>query len=136
MEEAIGIYLEQAKIGLKQSYKNLALFPLLSTYSLELDYLLLPVLNRMNLLGWERTAVWNLKGLPVLPWCWMIKLYICLFFHAQMTKNRIVADPGWEGIHSEEEIGYIDVSQRNGEAVNGRGEEETENRRIGEWEKG
>jgi len=34
-------YLEQAKIGRKQSYKNLALFPLLSTYSLDLDYLLL-----------------------------------------------------------------------------------------------
>ena len=41
MEEAIKIYLEQAKIGRKQSYKNLAIFPLLSTYSLSLNYLLL-----------------------------------------------------------------------------------------------
>lgn len=41
MEEATKIYLEQAKIGRKQSYKNLALFPLLSTYSLDLDFLLL-----------------------------------------------------------------------------------------------
>ena len=41
MEETIKTYLAQAKIGRKQSYKNLALFPLLSTYSLDLDYLLL-----------------------------------------------------------------------------------------------
>jgi hypothetical protein len=41
MEQAIKTYLEQAKIGRQQSYKNMALFPLLSTYSLDLDYLLL-----------------------------------------------------------------------------------------------
>lgn len=41
MEEIINNCLELAKIGRKQSYKNLALFPLLSTYSLDLDYLLL-----------------------------------------------------------------------------------------------
>ncbi|MBC8461243.1 MAG: hypothetical protein H8D67_24940, partial [Deltaproteobacteria bacterium] len=34
-------YLEQAKIGRKQTYKNLAIFPILSTYCLDLDYLLL-----------------------------------------------------------------------------------------------
>lgn len=41
MEEAIKSYLEQAKIGRVQSYKNLALFPILSTYSLDVDYFLL-----------------------------------------------------------------------------------------------
>ncbi|HJX35052.1 MAG TPA: DUF6569 family protein [Desulfatiglandales bacterium] len=41
MQESIRYYLEQVKIGRQQSYKNMALFPLLSTYSLDLDYLLL-----------------------------------------------------------------------------------------------
>ncbi|MBW1999658.1 MAG: hypothetical protein JRJ29_17060 [Deltaproteobacteria bacterium] len=41
MQELIQEYLNQAKIGRKQSYKNLTLFPLLSSYSLDLDYLLL-----------------------------------------------------------------------------------------------
>ena len=41
MQTFIKDYLEQTKIGRKQSYKNLALFPLLSSYSLDLDYLLL-----------------------------------------------------------------------------------------------
>ena len=41
MQEIIKGYLEQARIGRKQSYKNLAVFPLLSTYALDLEYLLL-----------------------------------------------------------------------------------------------
>ena len=41
MEKAIQTYLDLIKLGRKQSYKNLAIFPLLSTYSLDLDYLLL-----------------------------------------------------------------------------------------------
>jgi hypothetical protein len=41
MQESIKYYLEQVKIGRQQSYKNMALFPLLSAYSLDLDYLLL-----------------------------------------------------------------------------------------------
>jgi hypothetical protein len=41
MEENIKTYLEGFKIGRKQAYKNLAMFPVLSTYSLDLDYLLL-----------------------------------------------------------------------------------------------
>ena len=41
MKDVIRGYLEQVKIVRKQSYKNLALFPLLSTYSLNVDYLLL-----------------------------------------------------------------------------------------------
>jgi hypothetical protein len=40
-QESINTYLEGLKIGRQQSYKNLAIFPLLSTYSLDLDYLLL-----------------------------------------------------------------------------------------------
>ena len=39
MQDVIKGYLEQAKIGRKQSYKNLALLPLLSTYNLGVDYL-------------------------------------------------------------------------------------------------
>ncbi len=41
MKDMIKNYLELAKIGRKQTYKNMAIFPLLSTYSSNLDYLLL-----------------------------------------------------------------------------------------------
>ncbi len=41
MQHVIHNYLDGLKMGRKQSYRNLALFPLLFTYSLELDYLLL-----------------------------------------------------------------------------------------------
>ena len=41
MQTVIESYLEQVKVGRKQSYKNLAMFPLLSTYSAPLDYLIL-----------------------------------------------------------------------------------------------
>jgi len=41
MQSIITQYLEQTKVGRKQSYKNLALFPLLSTYSVRFSYLLL-----------------------------------------------------------------------------------------------
>ena len=41
MEHVINEYLEQMKIGRKQTHKNLAIFPLLSIYSSNSDYLLL-----------------------------------------------------------------------------------------------
>ena len=41
MDTVIKNYLEQIKVGRKQSHKNLALYPLLSTYSSGLEYLLL-----------------------------------------------------------------------------------------------
>jgi len=41
MKDVIKGYLGEAKIGRKQSYKNLTIFPLLSTCSLDMDYLLL-----------------------------------------------------------------------------------------------
>jgi len=41
MDTVIRECLNQAKIGRKQSYKNLAIYPLLSTYSVSLDYLTL-----------------------------------------------------------------------------------------------
>jgi hypothetical protein len=41
MEEIIRGYLEAVKIGRHQTHKNLTLYPLLSTYALDLDYLLL-----------------------------------------------------------------------------------------------
>jgi hypothetical protein len=41
MQNVINEYLGQAKVGRKQSYKNLAIYPLLSTYSIALDYILL-----------------------------------------------------------------------------------------------
>jgi len=41
MQEVIKEYLEQAKVGRKQVYKNMAVFPLLSDYSLSLEYILL-----------------------------------------------------------------------------------------------
>ena len=41
MQEIIRGYLEAVKIGRHQTHKNLTLFPLLSTYALDLDYLLL-----------------------------------------------------------------------------------------------
>jgi hypothetical protein len=41
MEEVIREYLESAKFGRKQVYKNMAVFPLLSEYSPALEYMLL-----------------------------------------------------------------------------------------------
>jgi len=41
MQEVIKEYLEHIKIGRKQVYKNMALFPLLSDYSVGLEYILL-----------------------------------------------------------------------------------------------
>jgi len=41
MQDIIKEYLEQVKVGRKQSFKNLAVYPLLSTYSVSLDYLTL-----------------------------------------------------------------------------------------------
>jgi len=41
MQEVIREYLEGAKIGRKQAYKNMAVFPLLSDYSVGLEYILL-----------------------------------------------------------------------------------------------
>ena len=41
MENVIKDYLGQVKVGRKQSFKNLSIFPLLSTYRLDLEYLLL-----------------------------------------------------------------------------------------------
>ena len=50
MDTIIGKYLEQLKVGRKQSYKNLAMYPLLSTYSLNLEYLLLDEALSQNLI--------------------------------------------------------------------------------------
>jgi len=41
MQEFIREYLEMAKVGRKQVYKNMAVYPLLSDYSLGLEYILL-----------------------------------------------------------------------------------------------
>jgi len=41
MENMIKAYLNDVKVGRKQSYKNMTLFPLLSDYSADLDYFLL-----------------------------------------------------------------------------------------------
>ena len=41
MDTIIKNYLEQLKVGRKQSYKNLSLYPILSTYSSGLEYMLL-----------------------------------------------------------------------------------------------
>ncbi|MBC8421194.1 MAG: hypothetical protein H8E10_21665 [Desulfobacterales bacterium] len=50
MDIVIKNYLEQLKVGRKQSYKNLSLYPLLSTYSSGLDYLLLDEALSENLI--------------------------------------------------------------------------------------
>jgi hypothetical protein len=50
MDTVIKNYLEQLKIGRKQSYKNLALYPLLSTYSLDFEYLMLDEALNENLI--------------------------------------------------------------------------------------
>ena len=50
MDTVIKNYLEQIKVGRKQSYKNLALYPLLSTYNVGLEYLLLDEALRENLI--------------------------------------------------------------------------------------
>ena len=41
MDTVIKGYLEKTKVGRKQFYRNLAVYPLLSTYSVSIDYLLL-----------------------------------------------------------------------------------------------
>ena len=74
MEKIINNYLEQAKIGRKQSYKNLALFPLLSTYSLDLDYLLLDEALSEQVIevvevGEEETVPEKWSGTSVYPFC-------------------------------------------------------------------
>ena len=50
MDTVIKNYLEGLKVGRKQSHKNLALYPLLSTYSLNLEYLLLDEALSQNLI--------------------------------------------------------------------------------------
>jgi len=50
MDTIIKNYLEQLKVGRKQSYKNLALYPLLSTYSSDPEYLLLDEALSENLM--------------------------------------------------------------------------------------
>ena len=50
MDTVIKNYLEQIKVGRKQSYKNLTLYPLLSTYSSGLEYLLLDAALSENLI--------------------------------------------------------------------------------------
>jgi len=50
MEKIIGDFLEQLKVGRKQSHKNLALYPLLSTYAIGLDYLLLDEAMSQNMI--------------------------------------------------------------------------------------
>jgi hypothetical protein len=50
MESIIRDYLEQLKVGRKQSHKNLALYPLLSTYNNGLDYFLLDEALRENMI--------------------------------------------------------------------------------------
>ena len=50
MDTVIKNYLEQMKVGRKQSYKNLALYPLLSTYSVGLEYLMLDEALNENLI--------------------------------------------------------------------------------------
>ena len=50
MDTVIKNYLEQLKVGRKQSYKNLSLYPLLSTYASGLEYLLLDEALSQNLM--------------------------------------------------------------------------------------
>ena len=50
MDTVIKNYLEQLKVGRKQSYKNLALYPILSKYSSGLEYLLLDEALSENLM--------------------------------------------------------------------------------------
>jgi hypothetical protein len=59
MDIVIKNYLEQMKVGRKQSYKNLALYPLLSTYSVGLEYLLLD--EAMSKMGKEHKAAFGIK---------------------------------------------------------------------------
>ena len=50
MDTVIKDYLEQLKVGWKQFHKNLAIYPLLSTYASGLDYLLLDEALRQDLM--------------------------------------------------------------------------------------
>jgi len=65
MDKIIGGFLDQLKVGRKQAHKNLALYPLLSTYAIGLDYLLLDEALSDNLIevveGSEGGSVPQLK---------------------------------------------------------------------------
>jgi hypothetical protein len=50
MEKVIQAYLGEIKIGSKQSYKNLAMFPLVSSNIVEADYLMLDEALQLNLI--------------------------------------------------------------------------------------
>ena len=50
MDKIIENYLQQLKVGRKQVYKNLAIYPILSTYASGLEYLLLDEALRQDLM--------------------------------------------------------------------------------------
>jgi hypothetical protein len=50
MDKIIGNFFEQLKVGRKQTHKNLALYPLLSTFAVGLDYLLLDEALSQNMI--------------------------------------------------------------------------------------
>ncbi|MBW2022494.1 MAG: hypothetical protein JRI51_06440 [Deltaproteobacteria bacterium] len=74
MQSIITQYLEQTKVGRKQSYKNLALFPLLSTYSAEFSYLLLDEALSEGVL--EVVEVDKEGSVPELKGFWMGKSWL------------------------------------------------------------
>ncbi|MCD6293694.1 MAG: hypothetical protein J7M20_01960 [Deltaproteobacteria bacterium] len=59
MDAVIKNYLAQTKVGRKQSYKKPALYPLLSTYSVGLEYLLLDETLRKK--GNDQKAAFGIK---------------------------------------------------------------------------
>jgi hypothetical protein len=71
MDTIIGKYLEQMKVGRKQSYKNLAMYPLLSTYNVGLEYLLLDEALSQNLIEIvEKDTDGSVPELKVMAdWC-------------------------------------------------------------------
>jgi hypothetical protein len=59
LQTVIQAYLDEAKIGRKQSYNNFAVFPLLSGYAVGLEYLTLDEALTEDLCAWSLVA-WSL----------------------------------------------------------------------------
>ena len=66
MQSVIQAYLDKVKVGRKQSYQNLAVFPLLSGYAAALDYMTLDEalaeglieVTEVTRVGWFLSSRW------------------------------------------------------------------------------
>ena len=123
MQEVIKEYLESAKFGRKQVYKNMAVFPLLSECALALEYMLLDEALGAGLV--EVTEVDNQGAAPNLKvhnkspsmamagiyekdlsWRLTGKSSTCPSLRGRGTARKGPSLHGWRGIPEEDGIEY------------------------------